>query len=616
MANLADYSRSYNVYDSVRRSIRERRVQGAARTTEQYNTAVSASSPVGGQTPGTTATPVGATTSSFLDPMTTFAEMPSGAVQSLSPSQVEAGMTINADVLSPAEAALSQGKAFGIQQYENTALGQLGSSLISALDPTPFGLASSLLGGKTVVDPYGKETAVFGGVLGLVGEKVIGNQYEVAGKIKEGIPGFHQFYSGNNLVSIVPQSLFGQKIGYTTLGTVGVDPQQAIAQYAVMLGVDPATVDLGKRPGETGFGTPLEGFVQGVGGLNSQGQFVGFNGQTTDIGVQGLETHIGLINTLQGPTAAINALSKANVSVDAKDAMMDAVQRGELTAKEVRDAQGNLMGFETPLGSAVKTSTGQVVTTKEGLPVTSGAGILGVQGVLGYNPAGLPGFSMSRADDPYGLGSYGESGGNDGPSEATQAAESVDQSPSVGVGDNDTAVAKTGGFITKERATMQEGGIPPEEVPPGEAPVATEAGFVGAEPEGIPTNETIADDVPMEVPEGTFVLNAPAVEFMGSEDVKKMILEAMEEAEKQGIDIEQENATIPKEELVSLVVSKGEVLIPPQLANIIGFDRLNKINNRGKAEVQRRSEEPEQMKEAAPKPPILAKSGGFISKTS
>jgi hypothetical protein len=95
-----------------------------------------------------------------------------------------------------------------------------------------------------------------------------------------------------------------------------------------------------------------------------------------------------------------------------------------------------------------------------------------------------------------------------------------------------------------------------------------------------------------------------------------MILEAMDEAEKQGVDIKQQNATIPKEELVSLVVSKGEVIIPPQLAEIIGYDRLNKINNRGKQEVEKRAQENAQQQEApAPqKPPVLAKSGGFISK--
>ena len=164
---------------------------------------------------------------------------------------------------------------------------------------------------------------------------------------------------------------------------------------------------------------------------------------------------------------------------------------------------------------------------------------------------------------------------------------------SSGPSSSDTFFAE-GGFVN--RKPMQEGG---------EAPVVAEAGFIGDEPEGLPEGMTVADDVPVDVPEGTFVLNAAAVEFMGSADVKKMILEAIAEAERQGIDISQRNDTIPKEELVSLVVSRGEVIIPPALAKVIGYDRLNKINNRGKAEVERRVEENGQAEQPTDKPEIL-----------
>jgi len=50
-------------------------------------------------------------------------------------------------------------------------------------------------------------------------------------------------------------------------------------------------------------------------------------------------------------------------------------------------------------------------------------------------------------------------------------------------------------------------------------------------------------------------------------------------------------------------VSRGEVTIPPHIAKIIGYDRLKKINNRGKKEVSRRQQEREQ-----------AAGGGFISR--
>lgn len=117
------------------------------------------------------------------------------------------------------------------------------------------------------------------------------------------------------------------------------------------------------------------------------------------------------------------------------------------------------------------------------------------------------------------------------------------------------------------------------------------AGFVGDQPENVSDGDTVADDVPLDVEEGTFIINAAAVEFAGSDDIKKMIREAMVEARRQGIDISTGGAKIPEEEAVSLLVSRGEVVIPPQLAQIIGYDRLEKINNRGKKEVERRQQE-------------------------
>ena len=620
MANIADYSRNYNVYESIRRSARMRRLSrrydalgpGVAEPTVEAPTGAPPTD-VMTTSIGVKSGQVGMPTSSFLTDI--YAETPSG-VSKLTPEQVEAGLTITSEVLTPGQAAISQGTPYGIAKYEDTTLGQIGSAMLSALDPSPFGIFSSLMGGTTVTDPYGRQVAVPGGALGFVAEKNIEKQYEVAEKIKAGTPGFHQFYQGNNLVSIVPQSLFGYQVGYTTLGTVSGNPQDVIAQYAAMFGVDPATVDLTQRPGLEGFGTPLEGFVAGSGGFNQQGDFIGYNGQTTDLSVGSLEAHIGLVNSIQGPSAAINALTRSNVSKDVKESMIDAVSRGELTAKQVIDNQGNVVGFETGLGSVVRSKDG-IVTSTGGTPVTSGAGILSYGAFeraqrQAEAQAGDSGYDLGQGTvSGYTTisGGGGDGGGRDSGVDSTgRGQEGTDFGDVGGMDDSGTFFAMGG------RVGMQEGGIPPESVAPGEAPVAAEAGFIGREPEQVPDGETVADDVPVEVPEGTFVINAAAVEFMGSEDVKKMLLEAMEEAEKQGIDIQQENTTIPKEDLVSLVVSKGEVIVPPQLAEIIGYDRLNKINNRGKAEVERRSQEAEQQEAPAPKPPILAKSGGFISK--
>ena len=135
------------------------------------------------------------------------------------------------------------------------------------------------------------------------------------------------------------------------------------------------------------------------------------------------------------------------------------------------------------------------------------------------------------------------------------------------------------------------------------------AGFIGGPPENYSDQTTIADDIPLEVPEGAFVINAPAVEYAGSEDISKMLTEAYQKAG-QGVDKSGRTTTIPSKEQVDIMISRGEVVVPPNIAKIIGYDRLEKINNRGKREVTRRQKQGDQEKPQARQ----ANSGGFINK--
>ena len=164
-------------------------------------------------------------------------------------------------------------------------------------------------------------------------------------------------------------------------------------------------------------------------------------------------------------------------------------------------------------------------------------------------------------------------------------------------GDGGFTAAERGGSFSDEatgkfsamggRVGMQAGG---------EAGFAQRPEFVGGNE--TPTDrQSIADNVPREVPEGTFVINAAAVDFAGREDIEKMVREAYAKAGQSG------KAGTAQE--VDIAVSEGEVIIPPHIAKIIGYDRLNKINNRGKKEISRRQAEREK-KEAA--------GGGFISR--
>jgi hypothetical protein len=74
-----------------------------------------------------------------------------------------------------------------------------------------------------------------------------------------------------------------------------------------------------------------------------------------------------------------------------------------------------------------------------------------------------------------------------------------------------------------------------------------------------------------------------------------------------GVDKSPRAAKIPSKEQVDIMISRGEVIVPPEIAKIIGYDRLEKINNRGKKEVARRQEESQ--KEEKPQAKTVAKGG-------
>ncbi len=63
----------------------------------------------------------------------------------------------------------------------------------------------------------------------------------------------------------------------------------------------------------------------------------------------------------------------------------------------------------------------------------------------------------------------------------------------------------------------------------------------------------------------------------------------------------------PSTQEIDIAVSRGEVIVPAHIAKIIGYDRLEKINNRGKAETSKRIEENGQQ-------PAGAAGGGFLTR--
>ena len=97
---------------------------------------------------------------------------------------------------------------------------------------------------------------------------------------------------------------------------------------------------------------------------------------------------------------------------------------------------------------------------------------------------------------------------------------------------------------------------------------------------------------------GGEIINASAVAQAGEADIAKMISDAERYARENGIEIAEDG-----NEKTDIVVSKGEVYIKPELADIIGRDKIRKINNRGKPDTKRKIKETQQAAE-----------GGFINK--
>ena len=133
---------------------------------------------------------------------------------------------------------------------------------------------------------------------------------------------------------------------------------------------------------------------------------------------------------------------------------------------------------------------------------------------------------------------------------------------------------------------------------------ASQSGFVDRPPSQVSEAGKVADDRPMQAKEGTYVINAAAVEFAGEKDIRKMIMDAQKEAVRRGLstgDFERHS------DLVDIAVSSGEVTIAPHLVDIIGEDRLEKINKRGIRKTEQRIAENGQE-------PVQAAGGGFITR--
>ena len=132
------------------------------------------------------------------------------------------------------------------------------------------------------------------------------------------------------------------------------------------------------------------------------------------------------------------------------------------------------------------------------------------------------------------------------------------------------------------------------------------AGPIGVVDKPGADNSGVADDVPAE--SDGFIINAAAVRHAGLRDINDMIQDAKKYAEKQGMKLNFGKTPTDAEQIL---VSNGEVVIPDVIANIIGYDRLEKINNRGKKETEEMIANQEQQQQTQPVMQV-ARGGGIF----
>ena len=128
-------------------------------------------------------------------------------------------------------------------------------------------------------------------------------------------------------------------------------------------------------------------------------------------------------------------------------------------------------------------------------------------------------------------------------------------------------------MLTK-RLEMQEGGEVPEIIDSMRnlPPEVVASDVINGAPVGmvdVPNGGGPVDDgVPTELPEGTFVLNAAAIQYHGTETIDKLISDAVRALLKEGVQISAEDPN-PNDD-VPVAISNGEYVIPPEVAEKIG----------------------------------------------
>jgi hypothetical protein len=440
--------------------------------------------------------------------------------------------------------------------------------------------ASTFIGGKTVKNAFGNNSFRPAGPLGLAADMVHSIQYDHLKQIRAVRAANFPVYDPTLGRMVAPKGVdtgFAMTIGnfgitrapggrsYTG-NTRGMDINQLVALEAISKGYDP-----GNSAGTNAFNSAKFGTVEEQGGMFiSDNKMAGFfrpNGSFYD-------PRFGRSGAYSTQKQAETAAKTAGVSYDQFQNALDQARSGRVTLQQA------LTSIKAAEAAAQRAAEQRLKDQQAAERARKAA-----QERAERDRKEREAYLRQRERD---MRDYGRDDSDDG---ARQARESRERER---VEERVRDVVDRGmsrGFRDGGRVGLAMGGAP-----------RVASGFVDRPPDQVPEDQTVADNRPTQLPEGAFVINAAAAEFMGTSDVRKMLIDAHEEALRRGIVVDKRGNGA---KLIDVAISSGEVVVAPHLAKIIGYDRLNKINNRGMAETRERIRENDQQ-------PVGVAEGGFI----
>lgn len=479
------------------------------------------------------------------------------------------------------------------------------AGLFTAAGGLMGGAIGSVISGETVTNAFGNPSLRPSGPLGVAADVVHSVQYsdrainkaaraanaQLEATVGSSLGTMDFGETGRSLKSLGPTGFemefsngFGiTRAAYSSVYTgnfQGLSRQQVKTFDALSHGFIPSGYNPAKETGttmqEAGWrqnsmfgpdGSSLKG-QPGAGGYYKQdGSYIGATGQGSAYGTTASAAGLAAANGIS-TKAALDAL--AGVRNGTYKTLDDAIAAKQQSATDKAEADRQKAAKEKAAREAAAKRAAELARSKEeAARVKAGEK--------------APGGSKS---DPYG----GGAGGRDGLSGRESASAGMSSAGGMGGSPGNKSTWARGGQVGYAFGTPEGG-------------VQQPSGFIDAPPSQVADGQKVADNRDMEVKEGTYVLNAAAVEFAGEQDIRKMIMDAQKEAVRRGLSTEDFER---HSDLVDIAVSSGEVTVAPHLVKIIGEDRLEKINKRGIRKTEQRIAENEQQ-------PAQAARGGFLA---